>query len=177
VLVTGCGPIGNLLIGALRRAGAARIVAADLSAAALAVAQKMGADEVLNLAENPQALDPFKADKGQFAVQFEASGSPQALRQGLEVVMPRGVIVAVGLGGDSALPLNALVAKELELRGTFRFHEEFAVAVRFLSEGLVDGRPVISHVLPMGEALAAFELAADKTKAMKVQIQFNTATA
>ncbi len=177
VLVTGCGPIGNLLIGALRRAGAARIVAADLSAAALAVAQKMGADEVLNLAENPQALDPFKADKGQFAVQFEASGSPQALRQGLEVVMPRGVIVAVGLGGDSALPLNALVAKELELRGTFRFHEEFAVAVRFLSEGLVDGRPVISHVLPMREALAAFELAADKTKAMKVQIQFNTATA
>jgi L-idonate 5-dehydrogenase len=64
------------------------------------------------------------------------------------------------------------VAKEVDLRGTFRFHPEFATAVRFLNEGLVNGKPVITAVLPMERALEAFDLAADKRQSLKVQIQF-----
>ena len=172
VLVTGTGPIGALLIAGLRRAGAARIVAADLSDNALACARALGADDTLNLARHPEALAPYAQDKGQFDVMFEASGSDRALRAGLEVVAPRGVIVSVGMGGDASLPMTALVAKELELRGTFRFHPEFAVAVRFINEGLVDLRPVISHIVGMGDAVSAFKLAGDKTQAMKVQLDF-----
>ncbi len=172
VLVTGTGPIGALLIAGLRRAGAARIVAADLSDNALACARALGADETLNLARDPEALAPYAKDKGQFDLMFEASGSDRALRAGLEVVVPRGVIVSVGMGGDASLPMTPLVAKELELRGTFRFHPEFAVAVRFINEGLVDLRPVISHVVKVDDAVQAFQLAGDKTRAMKVQIDF-----
>ena len=172
VLVTGCGPIGTLLIGALRRAGAARIVAVDIADKPLECARAMGADETINIAKHPEALAPFALNKGMFDVMFEASGNDRALRNGLDVVAPRGVIVSIGLGGDSTLPLNQLVGKELELRGTFRFHEEFAVAVRFLNEGLIDGRPVISHVMDFDDAIHAFELASDKSQAMKVQINF-----
>ncbi len=172
VLVTGCGPIGTLLIGALRRAGAARIVAVDIADKPLECARAMGADETINIAKQPEALAPFALNKGVFDVMFEASGNDRALRNGLDVVAPRGVIVSIGLGGDSTLPLNQLVGKELELRGTFRFHEEFAVAVRFLNEGLIDGRPVISHVMDLDDAIHAFELASDKSQAMKVQINF-----
>ena len=172
VLVTGCGPIGTLLIGALRRAGAARIVAVDIADKPLECARAMGADEAINIAKQPEALAPFALNKGVFDVMFEASGNDRALRNGLDVVAPRGVIVSIGLGGDSTLPLNQLVGKELELRGTFRFHEEFAVAVRFLNEGLIDGRPVISHVMDFDDAIHAFELASDKSQAMKVQINF-----
>ncbi len=172
VLVTGCGPIGTLLIGALRRAGAARIVAVDIADKPLECARAMGADEAINIAKQPEALAPFAVNKGVFDVMFEASGNDRALRNGLDVVAPRGVIVSIGLGGDSTLPLNQLVGKELELRGTFRFHEEFAVAVRFLNEGLIDGRPVISHVMDFDDAIHAFELASDKSQAMKVQINF-----
>jgi L-idonate 5-dehydrogenase len=172
VLVTGCGPIGTLLIGALRRAGAARIVAVDIADKPLECARAMGADETINIAKQPEALAPFAVNKGVFDVMFEASGNDRALRNGLDVVAPRGVIVSIGLGGDSTLPLNQLVGKELELRGTFRFHEEFAVAVRFLNEGLIDGRPVISHVMDFDDAIHAFELASDKSQAMKVQINF-----
>ena len=177
VLVTGTGPIGALLIAGLRRAGAARIVAADLSDNALACARALGADETFNLAREPEALAPYAKDKGQFDIMFEASGSDRALRAGLEVVAPRGVIVSVGMGGDASLPMTALVAKELELRGTFRFHPEFAVAVRFINEGLVDLRPVISHVVKVDEAVQAFQLAGDKTRAMKVQIDFGVEAA
>jgi L-idonate 5-dehydrogenase len=172
VLVTGCGPIGVLLIAGLRRAGAARIVAVDVTDQPLACARAMGADETINLTTTPDGLAPFAANKGVFDVMFEASGNDKALRSGLDVVTPRGVIVSIGLGGDSTLPLNQLVGKELELRGTFRFHEEFAVAVRFLNEGLIDGRPVISHVIDFDQAIHAFELAGDKSQAMKVQINF-----
>ena len=172
VLVTGCGPIGALLIAGLRRAGAARIVAVDVADKPLACARAMGADETINLSTTPDGLAPFAVNKGAFDVMFEASGNDKALRSGLDVVTPRGVIVSIGLGGDAALPLNQLVGKELELRGTFRFHEEFAVAVRFLNEGLIDGRPVISHVIDFDQATQAFELASDKSQAMKVQINF-----
>lgn len=173
VLVTGCGPIGALLIAGLRRAGAARIVAVDLAELPLACAKKMGADETINLNTTPNGLAPFAANKGQFDVMFEASGSDKALRAGLEVVAPRGVIVTIGLGGEATLPLNALVTKELDLRGTFRFHHEFAVAVGFLNSGLVDGQAVISHTVAFNNANDAFTLASDKGRAMKVQIDFN----
>ena len=76
------------------------------------------------------------------------------------------------MGGDVSLPMTQLVAKEVDMRGTFRFHAEFATAVRFLNEGLINGKPVITRVLPMDQAIEAFKLAADKSQSLKVQIQF-----
>jgi L-idonate 5-dehydrogenase len=175
VLVTGCGPIGSLLIGGLRRAGAVRIVAVDLSDLALDCARRMGADETINLRRQPDGLEPYKKDKGQFDAVFEASGSEAALRNGLDVIAPRGTLVTVGLGGDIALPMNQIVAKEIELRGSFRFHPEFATAVQFLNQGLIDGKPVITRILPLAEAVAAFALAGDKSQSLKVQIAFGDA--
>ncbi|MEO9101370.1 MAG: L-idonate 5-dehydrogenase [Burkholderiales bacterium] len=175
VLVTGCGPIGSLLIAGLRRAGAARIVAVDLADRPLECARQMGADETINLTNQPDGLAPYAAQKGQFDVMFEASGSDKALRAGLDVLTPRGVLVTIGLGGDVTLPLNVLVAKEIDLRGTFRFHTEFAVAVAFLNQRLIDGKPVISHIIGFEQATQAFELAGDKRQAMKVQIAFDPA--
>ncbi|MCF8154189.1 MAG: L-idonate 5-dehydrogenase [Rhodoferax sp.] len=178
VLVTGCGPIGSLLIGGLRRAGAARIVAGDIADLPLQCARQMGADETINLRTQADALDTYKADKGQFDAVFEASGSEPALRAAMDVIAPRGVLVAVGLGGEIALPMNQIVAKEIDLRGTFRFHAEFANAVQFLNSGLIDGKPVITAVLPFERAVEAFALAADKSQSLKVQIAFaDTATA
>lgn len=173
VLVTGCGPIGALLIAGLRRAGAAHIVAADIADLPLACALKMGADQAINLANEPEGLASFAVNKGCFDVMFEASGSEKALINGLEVVAPRGVIVTIGLGGNITLPLNTLVGKEIDLRGTFRFHAEFAVAVAFLNQRLIDGRPVITNIVDFSQAGDAFRLAGDKRQSMKVQIAFD----
>ncbi len=65
-----------------------------------------------------------------------------------------------------------LVAKEFELRGTFRFHEEFAMAVQMIGERRIDVRPLLTATLPMAQAVEAFHLASDRSKAMKVQIAF-----
>ena len=172
VLVTGCGPIGALIVMAARRAGAAHIVATDVSAFTLRSALKVGADEALNVAENADALARFCADKGSFDVLFEASGNEQALRGALDALRPRGVIMQVGLGGDMTLPINTIVAKEFDLRGAFRFHEEFAIAVELLNKRLIDVKPLISATLPFRDSGRAFALAADRSQAMKVLLDF-----
>ena len=173
VLVTGCGPIGALLVVAARRAGATRIVATDVNNAPLRSAAKVGADETINVAENAQALDRYKADKGHFDVLFEASGNERALRGAFDVLRPRGIIMQVGLGGEMTLPINTIVAKEFDLRGAFRFHEEFETAVALLNSGLVDLKPLISATLPYRDAARAFALAADRSQAMKVVLNFD----
>ena len=172
VLVTGCGPIGSLLIGALRRSGAATIVAADIADLPLTCASAMGADKVVNLATDPEGLSAYTADKGYFDVVFEASGSAPAFLNALNVVRARGVVVVVGVGAEVNIPLSQIVGKEIDVRGTFRFHQEFATAVRFLNDRLVDGRPVISGVQPVANVIAAFNMAGDKSKSLKVQIEF-----
>ena len=172
VLVTGCGPIGALSILSARRAGAAEIVAADLSERALGFARTVGADRTVNLSEDRDGLAPFAAGKGTFDVLYECSGAAPALVAGLQALRPRGVIVQLGLGGDMSLPMMLVTTKELDLRGSFRFHEEFAVAVKLMQGGLIDVRPLITHTLPLSEALTAFEIASDKGQSMKAQIDF-----
>jgi L-idonate 5-dehydrogenase len=70
------------------------------------------------------------------------------------------------------LPINLLVAKEISLRGTFRFHEEFHWAVDFLGSGAIDVAPLLTEVIPFADSVRAFDLAADRTRAMKVQLAF-----
>lgn len=173
VLVTGCGPIGVLVILAARRAGAAEIVVTDLSDFTLSVGFKAGADTVINMAKEPDGLTPYTVNKGTFDVLFECSGAAPALAAGIAALRPRGVIVQLGLGGDMNLPMMAITAKELDLRGSFRFHEEFATGVGLMQKGLIDVKPLITHTLPVNEAVAAFELASDRSKAMKAQIAFS----
>jgi L-idonate 5-dehydrogenase len=105
----------------------------------------------------------------------DSTDAPLALarRIGADVALtrPAGVIIQLGLGcGDMTLPVNLLVSKEISLCGTFRFHEAFAWAVEFLATGKIDASPLLTEIVPLSEAVRAFELAADRTRAMKVQL-------
>lgn len=172
VLVTGAGPIGALCILAARRAGAAEIVATDIAPNALKHAEAAGADRVINVGESDAPLAEYSADKGYFDVQFECSGVPSALAGGIAALRPRGVIMQLGLGGDMSVPVQALTAKELDLRGSFRFHEEFAMAVSLMRDGLINVKPLITHTVPLADAEQAFAIANDRSAAMKAQIAF-----
>ncbi len=174
VLVTGCGPIGVLAIMAARRAGAAEIVATDIADSALAFASEAGADVALNAA-HPEVLAPWQAGKGRIDVLFECSGAEAALRAGIAALRPRGRAVQLGLSGDMAVPMMQITAKELSLVGSFRFHEEFAVAVAMMRKGLIDVRPLITHTFPLADFASAFEVASDRGRAMKVQLEFGAA--
>ena len=172
VLVSGCGPIGALAVAAARVHGAAEIVATDVVDEPLAIARALGASATINAASDRDWVARNAADKGSFDVMIECSGNERALRDGLEVMRPRGIVVQLGLGGDVSIPHNMVVAKELSICGSFRFHAEFALAVKLINEGRIDLRPAITGTYPMSQARTAFEMAGDRKRAMKVLIDF-----
>lgn len=173
VLVTGAGPIGALVVAAARHAGALEVVAVDLHDAALKVAAEMGATRTLNVSEGPGLkADEFSAEKGYFDVAIECTGAAPVIRDLLNVVRPRGHIVQVGQTGDVAIPINAIVGKEITLVGGFRFHGEYALAARLIKEGRINVKPIITASLPFERAVEAFEMAADRKANMKVQLTF-----
>ena len=170
VLVTGTGPIGALAILVARHAGAREVVATDLADEPLSIARRVGADDAINVRTNPAALDRCASAKGYFDVVFEASGSGAAISSAIQVARPGAALVQLGLGGDITMPVNTIVAKEIQLRGTFRFDTEFEWAVQFIASGQIDVAPLLTEIVPLDDAVRAFELAADRSRAMKVQL-------
>ncbi len=176
VLVTGCGPIGILCILTARRAGADLIVATDLSEYTLEAARKVGADITINVVLDANAFEDYAKDKGIFDVLFECSGAVAALTAAVPAMRPNGMIVQLGLGGDMTLPVQAMTAKELTLKGSFRFHEEFATGVSLMQKKLIDVKPLITQTFGLDQAVEAFITASDRSQAIKVQIDFSGAT-
>ena len=172
VLITGCGPIGALCIIAARAHGAREIVVTDVVDQPLEYARAVGADRTINVATKSADLEAYGANKGSFDVMFEASGNARALNAGIAVMRPRGILVQLGLGGDPPIAQNTIVSKEIDIRGSFRFHEEFGLAVDLINHRRVDVKPLLSGTYPVADAVAAFEAAGDRRSAMKVQLAF-----
>jgi L-idonate 5-dehydrogenase len=167
VLVTGAGPIGCLVVAALRHIGASEIVASDLLAEPLSVARKLGATALVRPQGTASLAWPEPLD-----VAIEASGSPAGLRTCLERVRPGGTVVQVGLlpPGDVGVPAVRMVTREVTLRGSFRFDGEFDEALELLASGL-DVGAMVTGSFPLAEAAAAFELASDRSRACKVLLE------
>ena len=174
VVIAGAGPIGMLVALAVRRAGASFIAITDLVDQPLALALVSGVDEAINVGTHPEKLAAYEADKGFFDVALEATGSPQALSSLFKVVRPGGRVVQLGMmpPGEIPVPANMLMAREIDFVGAFRFAEEFYTAVDWLARDLIDVAPVMSAELPMDRLNDAFEIAADRKRAIKVHLHF-----
>ena len=169
VLITGAGTIGCVTVLAARLAGARKITVTDVLDRPLQQALTVGADAVLRADRDADALAT-----PQFDVAYEVSGNFNALKSCVAATKRGGVIVQVGTLPHEPLPfvVNELMAKELDLRGAFRWGIEFDWAVDYISTRRVDVRPLLSGQFPLQDAVAAFAAAADKNKSTKVQVVF-----
>ena len=167
VLVTGAGTIGCLTVMAARLAGAASITVSDILERPLAKAREVGADVTLRADREGDKLAAPRFD-----VCYEVSGSFAALKSCVAAVKKGGVVVQAGTLPHEPLPfvINEIMAKEIDLRGVFRWGIEFDWAVEYLSNRRVDVRPLLSGQYPLKDAVNAFHAAADKTKNTKVQV-------
>jgi len=167
VLITGAGTIGCVTVLAARLAGAKAITVSDVLDRPLQQARIVGADATLRADREGDRLA-----KPQFDVSFEVSGNFNALKSCVAATKRGGVIVQVGTLPHEPLPfvVNELMAKELDLRGAFRWGIEFDWAVDYLSTRRIDVRPLLSGQFPLQDAVAAFHAAADKNKSTKIQV-------
>ena len=174
VVIAGAGPIGCLMVLAARAKGAGQITVTDLVDEPLAVAKACGADEVVNVGNEPERLDRYKAGKGHFDVGVEATGAVPALATLFDIVRAGGIIVQVGMlpPGEVPVPANKLMAREIDYVGAFRFHAEYGRAVQLLASGRIDVAPILTQDLPLARGMEAFELAADRSRSIKVHVHF-----
>ena len=167
VFVSGSGPIGLLVVAAAKILGASEIIASDLLEGPLARAKTLGATGTL-------AIGIDSLPENYFDVVFECSGVARAISGALTSVRRAGIVVQVGMlgAGNHEIAIAPLVAKEILLRGTFRFKDEIDLAVKLLAENVWISS-AITHTFTPDQAVEAFAMAKNSEESGKVLIEFN----
>lgn len=174
VLVMGPGTIGQGIAVLARRAGAAAVVVTGRDdRARLDVLRRMGFDRVADVAGQSlaEATAPFLQGE-RFDVVFEATGVPETINEALALLRRNGIVVVTGIHARPlALDLTMLVRRQQQLRGSFRPPEsDWPEALALMDEIGDVMAPMVSHVLPLSQALQGFELAHGK-QASKVLLR------
>jgi Threonine dehydrogenase and related Zn-dependent dehydrogenases len=169
VLVMGSGPIGALIVAAAAARGAAEVIAVDLHERPLEIAARVGATRTI-LATDQQAVAAADAD-----VVLESSGSPRGLSAAISAATRGGRVVLVGLlpDGDQPVPIATAITRELDLVGSFRFHDEMDGVIDALASGHMSIDAVVTHEFALDDALEALATAADSRASGKVLLRFS----
>lgn len=174
VMISGAGPIGQMILLEARAFGADTIAVSDVAEFPRQFAKKMGADFTLNAASDSIEKEVQRITPGGFDIVFEASGAPDAVRRGIDAVCYGGMLVQVGtLPATIELPFNMIMEKELQVLGSFRFAHVFPLALRQIAAGRINLTPLISKVFPFPQLPDALKAAQQKGDSMKVQIRFS----
>ena len=163
VFVVGCGPIGCFAVGIARAAGAAKVIASDVNPKRLALAARMGAQVTIDATRDDVVRVVLEETGSEGAdVVCEMSGVPSALHQALAAVRRGGRVQLLGIptGGVPIDFASEIIFKGLTLYGVIgrRMYETWHQMRRYLTAGLFDPRPVITHQFPLAridDAIAA----------------------
>jgi threonine dehydrogenase-like Zn-dependent dehydrogenase len=190
-LVIGCGPVGLAVIAALKIRGLGPIVAADYSPARRLLAEKMGADVVVDpaktqpyasWAEHAQMTDAEKAARPPMqallpplkpALIFECVGVPGVLQQVFEGAprSARVVVVGVCMETDKSEPMLGII-KELNVQYVLGYTpEEFAYSLRLIAEGKVDAAALVTGRVGIDGVAQAFTDLANPEAHTKILVE------
>jgi threonine 3-dehydrogenase len=161
VLITGAGPIGCMATAIAKQAGARKVVVTDINPDRLALAERMGATRVVNVAN--ESLRDVQREIGMsegFDVGMEMSGSPRALNDMIDNMAHGGRIALLGIMPDkAAIDWNKVVFSMLTIRGVYgREMYDTWYKMTALIEGGLDITPVITHRFHFTEFEHGFDL-------------------
>jgi threonine 3-dehydrogenase len=165
VVISGCGPIGLMNVAAAKALGAHRVIATDVRAHRLEAAAAMGADVLVQAADDDAAGQLRRASRGHGPdVVIDYSGAAVALDRAIDVVANGGEVrLLAAPSAPVALALDRVLHKGVTLRGLHgrKLFSTWVHASNLIRDGRVDLRPVISHVLPLEESIEGFAAALD----------------
>jgi L-iditol 2-dehydrogenase len=170
VLITGAGPIGLVSVQAALAFGATEVVVSDVNPARLALAQDLGATEILD-ARTSSVTDLSRPP----GVLLECSGHPPAINQAIRALDRAGRAVLVGMGGDEvALPLSVVQERELTVTGTFRYAGTWPTAIALVASGRVDLARLVTGVFRLDDTEAALTAGRDDPRSVKAVVHPQT---
>lgn len=174
VAVVGAGPVGFFCVQAAFLHGAKEVIALDMEPDRLVLAEKVGAIPVNVKERNPQMAVSELTDGRGADVVIEAVGTEAAFETAVEVVRRGGTISVVGVYVSERvqIPLGSYWNRALRVQfaGICPIHAWWDRAMDAVLNGQIDPLPIISHVLPLSEAVRGYELF-DSRQATKVVLK------
>ncbi len=166
-VVLGAGSVGLMAVQWLRILGASRIVSTDVIDENLEAARTLGAHVTLNPMRVDVKEEVKKLIGGGVDLAIEASGSPQALAQTIQVTRPHGNVVCGGNQPlEASLPMSFIedmMRKELRLNGCFMSYSapfpghEWTETIAAVQDGRLKMGPMISHRFPLSQTVQVFD--------------------
>jgi alcohol dehydrogenase len=174
VAVVGAGPVGFFCIQAAQVHGARQVLALDRLPDRLLLAEKVGAIPINVDERNPQiAVSDLTEGRGADVV-IEAVGHPSSYETALDVVRGGGTVSVVGVFVSERIevPMGVYWARALRVlfAGMCPIHAWWERSMESVRTGAIDPLPIISHVLPLAEAVHGYELF-DSRQATKVVLK------
>lgn len=173
VAVFGCGPIGLLVIEALKAAGATDIYAVELSPERQAKAEELGAIVV-----NPAEVDDTVAEisrltGGGVDVSFEVTGVPVVLRQAIQSTGIGGetIIVSIWEQGAEILP-NDIVIKERTVKGIIGYRDVYPAVLSLMQKGYFSADKLVTKRIPLDDVIEeGFQSLIKEKNQVKILVQ------
>ncbi|MBA3906870.1 MAG: zinc-dependent alcohol dehydrogenase family protein [Pseudonocardiales bacterium] len=174
VAVFGCGGVGLSAV-MIATALGARVVAVDVSAAALARARDLGAIELVEAGDATDIVAAVaSATNGGAHVSLDALGSAATAVASVRSLRPRGRHVQVGLlhGADATppLPMDRVIAYELELYGSHGMAaRDYPPMLELVVSGALRPGLLVGRVIPLEAAPRALaEMGSDAASGITV---------
>ena len=171
--VFGVGPIGLLVVEALRAAGAGRIYAVELSPQRSERALKLGAQAVID----PSAEDPatkLRALTGGLGVDvaFEVTGVPSVLRQCIDSTHYEGETVIVSIWEkDAAFQPNTVVLKERTMKGIIAYRDIFPAVMDLMTRGYFSAEHLVTKRISLSDIVAeGFDVLVREKQHIKIMV-------
>ena len=177
VAILGAGPIGILLAQSCKALGADQVMITDLSDYRLGLARTVGADFAVNTGDRDfgealvECFGPDKAD-----VIYDCAGSDITMGQAIKYARKGSTIILVAVFGKPAtVDLATLNDHELDLNTSMMYrHEDYVDAIRLVSEGKIQLRPLMSRHFAFRDYPAAYQYIDDhRETTMKVLIDID----
>lgn len=152
--VFGCGPIGLLVIEALKAAGATDIYAIELSPERQEKAEELGAI-VVNPAEYEDVVaELIHRTNGGVDVSFEVTGVPVVLKQAIQSTTIAGetVIVSIWEKGAEILP-NDIVIKERTIKGIIGYRDVFPSVLNLMRKGYFSADKLVTKKIKLDDVI------------------------
>jgi (R,R)-butanediol dehydrogenase / meso-butanediol dehydrogenase / diacetyl reductase len=169
-LVTGAGPIGNLIAQVLQAAGARRVIISEAKAFRRELAERMGFPVVNPLETKP--LELIRSLTGDNFVDhvFEATGATAAYRDAVQSCKVRGHITFVGLPKvPPEVDVLNLVFKEIRTSGARVYTpKDFVVAISLLERSAIDVKSVVTDRLPLKDIEVGLQRMHDPDRSLKI---------
>jgi L-iditol 2-dehydrogenase len=175
VAILGAGTIGLMTAAVARAAGAGVIYMSEPLAHRRQFALEYAADAVFNPTEENVVQAIMQATDGRGVdVAFEAAGATETPDQAARVTCPGGKVIVVGIPSDDTMTMNASVIrrKGLTIKLVRRMKHTYPRAIRMVSKGIVNIKPLATHHFPLERIVEAFELVAGyKDGVLRAMIQ------